>query len=78
MVKSSDSSRESQGGNGDSRTDRSASENRMNGGGGYYYSWRIVFDWLVQSGNQMVFLEQSSYFSLFPENSANINSFPLS
>lgn len=49
---------------------------RGGSGGVWRYSW-TAFDRLVQSGEQMVFLEQSSNFSLFPGDSANLNCFSL-
>lgn len=44
--------------------------------GGCCFSWPTAFDRLVQSGNQMVFLEQSSNFSVHGD-CASINSPPL-
>lgn len=50
---------------GNGGTDRSFCENNRMNWGGCCYSWPTAFDRLVQSGDQMVFLEQSSNFSIF-------------
>lgn len=49
---------------GNRRTDRSFCENNRMNWGGWCYSWPTAFDRLVQSGDQMVLLEQSSNFSV--------------
>lgn len=49
---------------GNRKIDRCISENNRMNWGGWCFSWPTAFDRLVQSGDQMVYLEQSSYFSV--------------